>query len=103
MDTSKTEPTNTEEIQAMQKTIKKSLAISFWPSWCKFHARGEILPEGQDSYLKITHYALPPSPDRNNTQENFLMLDFYHKIILDRKVEMVSFELGEELRKLLCH
>lgn len=45
LDTSKTEPTNTEEIQAMQKTIKKSLAISFWPSWCKFHARGEILPE----------------------------------------------------------
>ena len=40
----------------------------------------------------------PPSPDRNNSQENFLMLDFYHKIILDRKVEMVSFELGEELR-----
>ena len=46
LDTSKTEPTNTEEIQAMQKTIKKSLAISFWPSWCKFHARGKILPEG---------------------------------------------------------
>ena len=42
----------------------------------------------------------PPSPDRNNSQENFLMLDFYHKIILDRKVEMVSFELGEELRKM---
>lgn len=52
LDTSKTEPTNTEEIQAMQKTIKKALPLVSGQVGANFMQGGRFYPRGKILTLK---------------------------------------------------